>query len=205
MKISAIGKKFNLDGLNKKDRLAVIYMPILVVFLTAVLGTGIGVWFQNRSFRRNELFKAKLDRIMAAQKEVVDINSQVEGALRQIRANEDFIQAQIARQRTLDEQQQARQFYAEQNNMTSSLTVLKETKIRLDALASYSKTLSTEAGVGESIKVYSEELLPFVKCVENNHDYTINCSDKYPKIIESLRSVIIAHSKVADDLINSYQ
>lgn len=205
MRISAIAKKFNLEGLNKKDRLAVIYMPILVVFLTALLGTGIGVWFQDRSFRRNELFRAKLDRIMAAQKEVVDINTQVEGALRQIRANEDFIQAQIAQQRTLDGQQQARQFYAEQDNMTSSLTVLRETKIRLDALASYSKTLSTESGVGESIKVYSGELLPFINCVENNHEYSVNCSDKYPKIIESLRGVIIAHAKVADDLINSYQ
>ena len=204
MRLRAIVKKFNLEGLNKKDRLAVIYMPILMVLLTALLGTGIGVWFQDRSFRRNELFKAKLDRIMAAQKEVVDINTQVEGALRQIRANEDFIQAQIAQQRAFDGQQQARQFYAEQDNMTSSLTVLRETKIRLDALASYSKTLSTESGVGESIKVYSEELLPFIKCVENN-DYSVNCSDKYPKIIESLRSIIIAHSKVADDLINSYQ
>lgn len=193
------------ESLAKKDRVAFIYMPIVIVLLTATLGTGIGMWLQNRSFRRNELFKAKLDRIMAGQKEAVEILKDVDEARRQIRSNEDFISGVIERQSTMEEKTKVREYYSERNPMESSVAILKEAKIRLDALGDYSKTLSQHSTVPGAIESYSNKQKAFLDCLEANEDFSISCSDKHPALIEALRAVIAAHTRMTDELIKEYE
>jgi len=193
------------EGTTRTDRLKIVYMPVILLLLTVSLGTVIGVWFQNRSFRHNELFRAKLDRVLAAQKEVVDIMGQVDLARKQIRSNEDFIRNEIRKRPNEAEAQEARQYYGENGQMGPSLVILKETLIRLEALADYSTTLGHDSGVTTSIEKYHDKVTTFIKCVENNTSFSVSCSDEHPDIMESLREVLKAHSKLADDLINSYE
>ncbi|HEY0405507.1 MAG TPA: hypothetical protein VGC89_07250 [Pyrinomonadaceae bacterium] len=193
------------DSLSKKDRAAIIYMPIIVVLMTAVLGTGIGVWFQNRSFRRNELFKAKLDRIMAGQKEAVEILKDVDEARRQIRSNEDFIRGVIERQGDPEEKAKVIQYYSERDPMEASVAILKEAKIRLDALGDYSRTLSQHSAVPASVENYSDKQQAFLKCLAGNRNFSISCSDEHPDLVDALRAVVVSHTKMTDELINEYE
>jgi hypothetical protein len=190
--------------LTKKERITNIYMPIAIVLLTASLGTGIGVWLQNRSFRRNEVFKAKLDRIKEGQKETAEILREVDEARRQIRANEDFIRREIEQQSDPIEKDKVRRYYLEKNPMGSSLVILKESKIRLDALGDYTKTLSPANTVPSSIENYSIKLGNFLECLEDNKDFGKSCSDEHPTLREALRAVVTAYTKIEDELIDAY-
>lgn len=193
------------EGTTKKDRLAIVYMPLIIVVLTFGLGTGIGIWFQNRSFKHNELFRAKLDRVMAAQKEVVEIMAQVDLARKQIRSNEDFIRNQILKETDEQQAEELRQYYFDNSQMGPSLAILKETWIRLDALGDYSASLTRNAGINSSVEAYHKRVTAFIACVENNRDFSKSCSDEYSDIVESLRIVLKAHAHVADELIHSYE
>ena len=53
--------------MSPRDVTASIFMPLLTLALTAVLGVFVGQKLQDMSFRRNELFKANLDAIMIGQ------------------------------------------------------------------------------------------------------------------------------------------
>src|ERR1051325_4822219 len=191
-------------SLTKKDRVAFIYMPIVVVVLTATLGTSIAMWLQDRSFRKNEVFRAKLDRIMAGQKEAAEILKDVDEARRQIRSNEDFISGVIERQVELEERDKIRRYYFERNPMESSVAILKEAKIRLDALEDYTNTLSQSTTLPLAIENYSSKQKAFLECLEENKDFSYSCSDKHPGLVEALRAVISAHSKMTDALIREY-
>jgi hypothetical protein len=198
-------KPIHPDKLTKRERLQFIYMPIAIVLLTAMIGTSIGVWFQNRSFRRNELFKARLDRIMSQQKEASDIRRAVDEARRQIRSNEDFIDEQIESRTDAAGKAWARQYYRKRNPMASSVAILKESKIRLDALADSAKSFGENNPVSESVNKFSAKLEAYLECLDGNTDFRRNCSDENPDLVESLSAVIIAHSKLADGLIKEFE
>lgn len=193
------------DKLSGKERKLHIYIPILLILITAAITSWIGVIFQDRSFRKNELFKAKLDRIMSQQEEVIEIRRIVDEARRQIRSNEDFISEQIKKQPDLAGQTAAREYYLNKKPMASSVAVLKESKIRLDALAVSAKTFGGNNPVTESVNKFSTTLDTFLKCLENNKDFRNNCSDEHPDLVESVSNIIIAHNQLADELIKEFE
>jgi hypothetical protein len=199
-----VGAKIG-NTLTKKDKLAIIVMPIVIVGLTAILGTGVGVWLQNRSFRNNEIFKAKLERIMAGQREAADILREVDEARRQIRSNEDFIKDEIGRQPNIIEQEKARRYYLENNPMEPSVAILRESKVRLDTLAAYTSSLSTNSPVPKAVQVYSQKLEDFLKCLKENVKFEKICSDEHPNLLESMRGVVVAHTRMTDELIKEYE
>lgn len=195
-----------LEGaLTPKDKIAIIIMPIVVVLLTALLGTGVGIWLQNRSFRKNELFKAKLERIMAGQKEAADILRAVEEARRQIRSNEDFIRKEIARQVDDIKKDEARRYYLDSNPMEPSIAILRESKLRLDALAVYSGSLGSNSPVPNAVQVYSRKLDGFLGCLKENSQFAKICSDEHPDLLESVRGIVAAHARMIDKLIQEYE
>ncbi len=192
------------EKLTNKDRWQIIFMPLILLALTAFLGTVIGSCLQNRSFKHNELFRARLERIMTGQREATDILQDVDGATRQIRSNEDFIRDQIQRQVDPEEKRKAKEFYLEKNPMTPSLAILKESKIKLDALGDYTKTLGTNQNVEEAIKEFSTNFDDFINCVEANKDFSNSCSEKVKDLRKSLTKVVEAYSKMQDYLISEY-
>jgi hypothetical protein len=181
-------------------------MPLLIVLLTATLGTAIGFWFQNRAFTRNELFRARLERLMRLHTQTVDALQTVDQARRSIRSYENAIYDELASmpEARLDER---RRYYAAQNVMDQSLTALKEAKIRLDALAVDVKGLSGDEGASKAIKAYAEESDRFVTCVQQNFAFTRDrtCSEDSPNLVPSLQAVVTAHGTMIDNFVKSYQ
>jgi hypothetical protein len=191
--------------LTTKDKVAIIYMPLVIVILTAVLGTGIGVWLQNRSFQRNELFRAKLERIMSAQRDAVEIMREVDQARRQIRSDEHFIREQIDLQESSKEREEAVKYYSIRNPMEASVATLKDSKVKLDALGAYTSTLSPRSPVPAAIESYSNKLNVFLGCLEENLDFERVCSNEHTELVGLLHQVVVAYAKMADGLIEKYE
>lgn len=189
------------NDLTRKERISIIYMPLVIVILTAILGTGIGIWLQNRSFKKNELFKAKLERIMSAQHEAVEETRAVDEARRQIRSNESFIRQELANV-SPDRRADALRFYGEQ--MSPSIAMLKESRLKMDVLGNYTATLSSSKGVPNAIGEFTEKLDDYLRCLEQNVDFGINCSDEHPGVVTSLHAVVAAYSEMADELIDEF-
>lgn len=193
-----------LGELTSKDRIAIIYMPIVIVVLTALLGTGIGIWLQNRSFKRNELFRAKLERIMSAQKDAVEIMRGVDEARKQLGSDENFVREQIGLAPDSESRTKAKSFYSKRDQFAISMATLKESKAKLEALGTYTSTLSADSTASSAIESYSKELQGILECVEEDKDFEKNCSDEHPDLMKSLREIVIAYAKMADGLIDKY-
>jgi hypothetical protein len=139
------------ERLSKKDRMAIVVMPLVIVALTAVTGTGLGVWFQNRSFKRNELFRVRLERLMWLHNEAVEILREVDTARRNVRTNEDVVATDLRKAKSSDERASIVEFYRAQELMKESLAQLKEARVRLDSLVvdrRFDERCKTEAGSG---------------------------------------------------------
>ena len=190
--------------MTRRERVSIIYMPILIVVLTAIFGTGIGIWLQNRSFKKNELFKAKLGRIMSAQQDVVEILRTVDEARRQIRSNELFLKSELQNSDTPTEREAKLSYYNKQNPMSGSIAVLKESRLKINALGTYTSTLSTSSPVPGTIEKFTSELDQYLQCIDQNNEFEENCSDKHPGVVGSLQDVIASYSKMADELIKEY-
>lgn len=75
----------NGGQIKPSDWLKIVIMPIVLLILTAVFANVIGVRLQDRSFRKNEVFRARLAAIETARQEATNIQKDVERARRQIR------------------------------------------------------------------------------------------------------------------------
>jgi hypothetical protein len=192
-----------IDGRQKsRDRVAVVYMPIVIVLLTALLGTGVGWLLQNRAFKRNELFRVRLDRLMWLHSQTVDTLHEVDVARRQIRSNEELVADQIRKNPT--DNKGVIQFYKEQELMRSSLVALKDAKVRLDSLAVDSRALSGDDTASAAIEAYGEESDKFIACVEDNDDFSRSCSNEHPDLIKKMMVVVSSHGNLIDTFAATY-
>lgn len=192
--------------MSKKDWIKIVVMPISIVILTAVLGNFIGIYLQNRSFSRNELFKAKLDLIMSGHKQTIDIMQDVDRARRQIRSNEEFIQQELQRYEkagNTDALNGARKYYCEGSFMAPSIAILKEAKIKADSIGDYTDKFDKDGTVKKAIGEFSKNLAGYLECLDNKQCRP--CSDGHENVIQSLRGVIEAHIDTANKLLDEYR
>lgn len=189
--------------LSSKDWLAVVVMPVVVVLLTAVVGTGVAVWLQNRSFKRNELFRVRLERLMYLHTEGIQILREVDAARRQIRSNEDMV-AQDVRDNPSDAIAVVN-FHRGQNLMRSSLTSLNDAKLRLDSLLVDSKQLSDNSDVAEAVRAYGVKHEQFVACIEGNEKFDRVCSDLHGDIVVVMQTVVSAHGRMIDRFVEQFK
>lgn len=193
------------EALSRKDILSIVVMPLVLVFLTALLGTMVGVWLQNRSFRNNEVFKARLERIMVSQREAAEILVVVHEARRQIRSNEDYIRQEFSKPRGKANPSDVIQFYRDNNPMRPSMAVLRESQLRLDALGDYAESLSPQSSVPSAIQAYTKRVDAYIGCLNDNSDFSARCTDDYPDLLDLLKKVVAAHAEMVDELIQEHQ
>ena len=142
-RIAGDGRTTSNDELSKKDKLSIIWMPLILVCITAIIGTVIGTWFQNKAFRQNETFRAKLDRVMHAQIEAVKIASDIDEARRQIRTNSEIAQGQYQKESNPQERERIKNYYSVSQSFTApNVLSLKESKRKYDALGFYASASS---------------------------------------------------------------
>jgi predicted transcriptional regulator len=192
--------------LTKKDKYKIIIMPIVIVLLTAFLGTFIGLYIQNRSFRKNELFKSKLASINEGKTDTVHLLQDVEAILRQIRSSRKN---------------------NSQSNVTSDLCNseisdlverLKKLNTRTELIKTYNsdEASNKESKVNTSIEKFKDALKNYLYCINGEEvkddkgkilkSYKICeiCNDEANLTMDSLREIIKSHVIMQNELQKEY-
>lgn len=184
-----------------KDWLKIVVMPIVIAVLAAILG----IYLQNRSFERNTLFKAKLDQIQAGQKEAVTLLQDLDSTLRFIRTNEEYIEKdlkQLESEGRSNEIGDAKQHYCGGSFMQPSIETLRRYQMRTIPLKDYSAAAGQNNVVNQATDDFSNKLGALIECMENKECRP--CNGQHDDVRDSLRAVIAAHTKMANDLIGKY-
>lgn len=186
-----------------KDWIKIVVMPILIVILTAFLG----IFLQNRSFKRNTLFQAKLNQIISGRNEAVELLQDVDKVRRRIRAAEDYFQREIDRIKITKSEDLAKamgrfceekmQFLEE--GVEAPLQILRQVKIRTIAIEDFTKAFDNNNAINETILDFNNKLGDFIGCLQSND--CIACSDKHENIIPALRNLISAHTRMISELL----
>ena len=182
-------------------------MPVVVVLLTVALTAAIGLRLaqrlQDRSFRKNQVFSAKLTRIMDSQREAADILKNVDEARRLIRANEWLIRDELAKQPTQEAKNRAITIYRESDEMDANVQMLRDSQVRLDALVSLSNSFSAGSAIRDASGEYSKELEALTTCLASNVEF--RCAKQHDSIVDKMQVVVAAHSIAIDQLIREYE
>jgi hypothetical protein len=187
-----------------KERVQFVIMPLVVVILTAVSVNVVGTNLQEKSFKRNELFKAKLQRLTAAQDEARRIRNEANDAFRVIRSHEDDARAQL--QHALpDEEASLRNDYHTQLTTSAAFQTLRRSKIDLDLLLQDIRGMSTPIGA-DSVpaalaRTYSDQLTAFTNCVNENRSFQKSCADLHDEFTASLQQLVVHVGRRAETLI----
>jgi len=182
------------NRLSKKDLWSVVIMPVVVV----VIASGMAIWLQDRSFRRNQMFTAKLNQIVSGQDSAVQILREVDAATRQIRGTEKWIRD---RQQKSSGGPDEATFNADEF-LAPSIEVLKDSKVRLDALVAVSQGVGGGKAIDEAAQQYSTRLAKLLQCLSNNIDF--RCAERNFAVVPAMRDVVVAHTTAANELIQRY-
>lgn len=198
------GLEVSRGQLTRKDVIQSIIVPLVVVLVTAVFGTWLAVHLQNRSFRRNELFKARLDQVVRQRQEAVTLLQEVEEAWRQVRADERLVAQSIrlAAVQGKDEETLIRTHYCSpQSKKSAGVEALRRIYGRMLAMGELFDALGHDNPVKKSHSEFMGRLQAFLQCAQT--EGCPECAEKHAGIREPLRDLIGAYSKVENQLITS--
>ncbi|HEX8147637.1 MAG TPA: hypothetical protein VF591_10695 [Pyrinomonadaceae bacterium] len=172
-------------GMTGKDWLKVVIMPVLFI----LVGTLIGAFFQDRSFRKNTLFKTQYERLVSAQKETADQYRDLESLLKHLESYETVSKTDKS--------------YCSSENFNPLIEQLKSFENRRLGLKDY----SGEAGAGTvlegKLNEYALALTDTIKC-ESGYvldGCTSSCKESANKLRDALQSCVYAHNTSINDLI----
>lgn len=181
------------SSMKLRDWLAIVIMPSLIGVAAVVLA----VVLQDRSFRGNQLFSLKLSQINAGHEAAVDTLRDVDRAIRQIRADEAWVRDQLANPEA--GLQHDIESYRNGEYFAASIDALKDSKVRVDALVASSEATGAGNAVAAAAETYTAKLGAFVKCLQDNKQF--QCAETNGEVIPALRSIVVAHTTAANQLI----
>jgi hypothetical protein len=185
--------------MDRDERVKTVWMPIIIVFLTAALGGFLGTWLQNRSFKKNALFQAKLGMLTSARQQALDIRQDVDEARRKIRKNENFstnLLATLSSKGQVDNLAYAKSVYCVPAYQGQYVDILKEAGIRVEALR---EDVTDGSPINLAIDEFLNKLKPYVACLDKpGCNY---CSEDGEGVLGSLSKVVTAHTNAAQRLL----
>ena len=187
--------------MNSDEKIKVVWMPILVVLLTAILGGMIGTWLQNRSFKKNALFQAKLNMLTSARQQALDIRQDVDEASRKIRSNEIFsknLLASLEAKGDHDNLAYAQSVYCVPEYQAQYADILKEAGIRVESLRQDAKD-GTPSSVNSAIDDFLKALKPYATCLDEPG--CRQCSEHSETVVVSINKIVAAHTKASEQLL----
>lgn len=192
-----------------KDWLKIVIMPILLLALTVVFANLIGIRLQDRSFRKNEVFKADLASIEEARQEAISIQKDIERVRRQIRQNEADIQRELEntkRTGTPEELREDIKHYCNGQFMEQSLPTLREAVVRVNSLKEYAGQSEGKTEVDNALADLDAKLLAYIECVDAKDCRICNAgsTDLGQGVLDSLKGVISAYKRAQDKLGEKY-
>lgn len=186
---------------QRSERLKTVIMPTLIVLLSATLGTGLGLYLQNRSFRNNELFKARLEQIVRQRTEAVSLLQDVDDAWRQVRSDEDLAARQIedAKIRGQGEVDRVTAYYCSQGDKSNGLETLRKARSRSNALADQTKTFGENNPTAKAFKQFEVRLQSILECAENRD--CRRCAVHDSDLLQPLKDVITSYGALESSLL----
>ena len=175
-----------------------IILPIIILLLTIFLGN----CFQNKSFRRNEMFKAKLMLLTNKRDEAIKIRSNTEdemGFLRRLQNNVE---------KDSDQNELCKKYRAE--NIPVSIEIIKQLDSQANIIQEYvdpdkfpnKEDYDKEYAkfpLNQKIMKYREELNDYLSCADDEKCKV--CSIEANKVITSLSGLIAKNDEMINDLI----
>lgn len=186
---------------TRKDWIKDIIMPLVILALGAISVHTIGGRLQEQSFNRSELFKARLQRILAAQDQARQIRTDAEEAFRLLRSNEDYASAQI-KETPLEARDELKRNYHAQVIASPALQTLRRSKIDADIIVEDIGG-GKESPIGKIVSQYGDNLTAFRNCINTNTGFERSCADEYPDLITYLQQLVVALGRRADAFIAS--
>jgi hypothetical protein len=191
------------DKLSTKEFIKIVLMPITIVLLTGILGTFLGLWLQNRSFRRNEIFRAKLDTITEGKKEAVKLLQDTEEVLRQVRGTQKVIKEKLTQlQFNTSELDTAKTQFCATSVLSPYMATLKKIKLRTAFVRDYT-TEGNNITVNQKIIEFESKLDEYIRCGES--DTCQICNDHADLVMDSLREVVASHTQMTNDLLREQE
>lgn len=163
---------------SRKDLLAVVVMPLVVVGLTAGAGSWIAASLQERAFRNNELFRARLSRVIAAESEARALRRDVEDAIRVIKAREEFMRGEVAKADDADVADLS-SFYREELVNSSSVATIRRSVIDLKALADDTVGAGQMLSVTKLTASYAQQANQLEQCLKEKGGFSDICATKH--------------------------
>lgn len=168
----------------------VINMPIVLLLLTAGLGGYIGTRFQDRSFRKNTLFEAQLNQVIAGRNESVRMLQDLDTELKRLSATEEAAQTDAD--------------YCKPPFFEPIVERLKLFHTRSMALEDYAAAVGERSEVNSSLESFRVQLANLLVC-QNNYlqanPTCTPCTDQHTNLRDSARAVIKAHNILVTELI----
>jgi hypothetical protein len=187
---------------HRRDTVAVIVMPIVVVALTVGAGSWLAVALQDRSFQKNEIFKVRLQRVVAAEGEASTLRREVAESLRLVKMREEFMRNELKKADANDRMALAA-YYHKELQSSASIRAIKRSAIDLAALAEDTVGAGQAIRVQQATNAYAVRVDTFLECVRANDSLAKSCADDNVELNDLLRAVVIAHGRRADALIQA--
>jgi len=188
--------------MTRDEKIKVVVMPVFIVLLTALVGGLLTTYFQDRSFRKNAGFEARMNIIMSGRQEALKIREDVEGAVRQIRSNESQARQDLARFETegnFTALQGARAYYCAPEYQGAFVAILRESRLRVESLREDTAKGSRISPINISIDQYVAKLGPYIQCLEQIG--CNRCSESNREVLAPLNSLVSAHMSAANRLV----
>jgi hypothetical protein len=188
--------------MTRDEKTKVVVMPIFIVLLTALVGGLLTTYFQDRSFRKNAGFQARMNIIMSGRQEALKIREDVDEAVRQIRSNERQARQDLARFETegnFTALQGARAYYCAPEYQGAFVAILRETRLRVESLREDTGNGTPISPINASINQFVTKLGPYIQCLEQSG--CNRCSESNREVLAPLNSLVSAHMSAANRLV----
>gem|GEM_PF-5763975 len=170
-----------------------LIFPVIIILITAIAGSVVGYFIQDRQFKQTTLFKAKFDLLFESRKDAVNLQIEFEKVFAQIKVNEDFIIEQ------LEGNKNANNSYCNEGQFDDEILDLQNIKYKVDFIESSSTGLSDSSSsttIRNDIASFKKELGDYIICLNNRYkNCSISCSTTHSVIKEKLQSIVATYTK----------
>jgi hypothetical protein len=200
----ATEQRRNKERFARKELVLSVAMPLVDVIIAGAIGTFVAIRLQDRSFRKNEVFKARVEQIVRQRNDAVSLLQEVDEAWRQVRLDEEFVGQRLedATRKGEQETTRAKAYYCENaENRSAGYETLRRTYGRALALDQLSRAFGEDNQANKSIRAFTVKLQAFLSCAENRE--CLRCAEEHSDVRQALEDLISGYSKLENTLVDA--
>lgn len=184
----------------REDR-SFLNSPLGVLLLGAVITALFGLYFQNKSFMLNELFKARLDRTSRAQDDAAKLRTEIDKARRYIRSAERDARSSL-NSMPPERYSAYRQKVCDVDSVEPTLDMLRDSFYECSRLRDYLSPVDEDKAITQSISTLEDKIRALIGCAERSGCPV--CDKEGQAAVDAAGEMVRSCSKLSDGLIRRY-